>query len=50
MNGYILDTDTWIEFFHHRGSVADHIAKCLASTALIGSTLAIQANNLVCYS
>lgn len=26
MNGYILDTDTWIEFFHHRGGVADHIA------------------------
>lgn len=23
MNGYILDTDTWIEFFHHRGGVAD---------------------------
>lgn len=26
MKGYILDTDTWIEFFHHRGKVASHIA------------------------
>lgn len=27
MKGYILDTDTWIEFFHHRGGVDEHIAK-----------------------
>lgn len=26
MKGYILDTDTWIEFFHQRGKVAEHIA------------------------
>lgn len=26
MKGFILDTDTWIEFFHHRGRVASHIA------------------------
>lgn len=26
MKGYILDTDTWIEFFHHRGGVANHIS------------------------
>lgn len=26
MNGYILDTDTWIEFFRHRGGVDKHIA------------------------
>lgn len=26
MKGYILDTDTWIEFFHHRGGVDKHIA------------------------
>lgn len=27
MKGYILDTDTWIEFFHQRGGVDSHIAK-----------------------
>lgn len=27
MKGYILDTDTWIEFFHHRGGVDKHIAR-----------------------
>ena len=27
MKGYILDTDTWIEFFHHRGGVDKHIAE-----------------------
>ena len=26
MKGFILDTDTWIEFFRHRGSVDKHIA------------------------
>lgn len=26
MKGFILDTDTWIEFFHHRGTIAEHIA------------------------
>ena len=26
MKGYILDTDTWIEYFHHRGGVDKHIA------------------------
>lgn len=26
MKGFILDTDTWIEFFHRRGSVEKHIA------------------------
>ena len=27
MKGYILDTDTWIEFFHRRSGVEKHIAK-----------------------
>ena len=27
MKGYILDTDTWIEFFRHRGGVDRHIAE-----------------------
>ena len=27
MNGFILDTDTWIEYFHHRGGVDQHIAE-----------------------
>ena len=26
MKGYILDTDTWIEYFRHRGGVDKHIA------------------------
>ncbi|MBO7138251.1 MAG: PIN domain-containing protein [Bacteroidaceae bacterium] len=26
MTGYILDTDTWIEYFHHRSGVEKHIA------------------------
>jgi len=26
MNGFILDTDTWIEYFHRRGGVERHIA------------------------
>ena len=26
MKGFILDTDTWIEFFHHRGGIDIHIA------------------------
>ena len=26
MKGYILDTDTWIEYFHRRGGVEKHIA------------------------
>lgn len=26
MKGFILDTDTWIEFFRHRGGVDNHIA------------------------
>lgn len=26
MKGFILDSDTWIEFFRHRGGVAKHIA------------------------
>ena len=26
MKGYLLDTDTWIEYFHRRGSVEKHIA------------------------
>lgn len=27
MKGYILDSDTWIEFFHHRSGVGAHIAQ-----------------------
>lgn len=27
MNGFLLDTDTWIEYFHHRGGVDRHIAE-----------------------
>ena len=27
MKGYILDTDTWIEYFRHRGGVDIHIEK-----------------------
>ena len=27
MKGFILDTDTWIEFFRHRGGVDKHIAE-----------------------
>ena len=27
MEGYILDTDTWIEYFRHRGGVDKHIAE-----------------------
>jgi tRNA(fMet)-specific endonuclease VapC len=27
MNGYIIDTDTWIEYFHHHGEVENHIAE-----------------------
>ena len=27
MNGFILDTDTWIEYFHRRGGVERHIAE-----------------------
>jgi tRNA(fMet)-specific endonuclease VapC len=27
MKGYILDTDTWIEYFHHRGGVDKYIAE-----------------------
>lgn len=27
MKGFILDTDTWIEFFRHRGGVYKHIAE-----------------------
>lgn len=26
MKGYILDTDTWIEYFHRRNGVEKHIA------------------------
>ena len=26
MKGYLLDTDTWIEYFHNRHGVAEHIA------------------------
>lgn len=26
MKGFILDTDTWIEYFRHRGGVETHIA------------------------
>ena len=26
MKGFLLDTDTWIEFFHQRGRIAAHIA------------------------
>ena len=26
MKGYLLDTDTWIEYFHRHGSVEKHIA------------------------
>ena len=26
MKGFILDTDTWIEFFHHRSGIDLHIA------------------------
>ncbi|MBR0037248.1 MAG: PIN domain-containing protein [Bacteroidales bacterium] len=31
MKGYILDTDIWIELFHHRGEVAKHIAETPAN-------------------
>ena len=27
MKGYLLDTDTWIEYFHHRGGVDRYIAQ-----------------------
>ena len=27
MKGFILDTDTWIEYFRHRGRVDKHIAE-----------------------
>ena len=27
MKGFILDTDTWIEYFRHRGGVEKHIAE-----------------------
>jgi len=27
MKGYILDSDTWIEYFRHRGGVDKHIAE-----------------------
>ena len=27
MKGYILDSDTWIEYFHHRSGVGAHIAQ-----------------------
>ena len=27
MKGYILDTDTWIEYFHHRCGVGVHISQ-----------------------
>ena len=27
MNGYIIDSDTWIEYFHHRSGVGAHIAQ-----------------------
>lgn len=31
MKGYILDSDTWIEYFHHRGGVYKHIAETPAN-------------------
>ena len=31
MKGFILDTDTWIEFFRHRGGVDKHIAETPAN-------------------
>jgi len=31
MKGFILDTDTWIEYFHHRGGVDRHIAETPAN-------------------
>lgn len=27
MKGFIIDTDTWIEFFHHRSGVGTHISQ-----------------------
>ena len=27
MRGYIIDSDTWIEYFHHRSGVGVHIAQ-----------------------
>ena len=27
MRGYIIDSDTWIEYFHHRSGVGAHIAQ-----------------------
>lgn len=27
MNGYLIDSDTWIEYFHHRSGVGMHIAQ-----------------------
>ena len=27
MKGFILDTDTWIEYFHSRGGIDEHIVK-----------------------
>ena len=27
MKGYILDSDTWIEYFHHRSGVGVHISQ-----------------------
>ena len=31
MNGFILDTDTWIEYFHQRGGVYNHIVETPAN-------------------
>ena len=31
MKGFVLDTDTWIEYFHHRGGVDKHIANTPAN-------------------
>ena len=27
MKGFIIDSDTWIEYFHHRSGVGAHIAQ-----------------------
>lgn len=31
MKGFVLDSDTWIEYFHHRGGIDKHIAETPAN-------------------
>ena len=36
MKGFILDTDTWIEYFRHRSGVEKHIAETPAEQIIVG--------------